>query len=131
MSTFHLKWKIGRSLQHLSSTNICWRTNHWNLQATDNVRVVQKLLEPPEQTIEPKISLANDGTTLKRSIRTKRLAIPNDYEMYLQESDYSIGAKIDIESFSNALSCKVSEWMKRWVPQKVIEFGFSLSCLVM
>lgn len=37
-------------------------------------QVIKKLLKPLEQPIEPQDSLENDGTTLKRSNRTKRSA---------------------------------------------------------
>lgn len=62
-----------------------------------------------EQQVEPHTSQEYDGTTLRRSIRPKRSAIPNDYIMYLQESDYNIGAKNDPEFFSQAINCKELE----------------------
>ena len=34
--------------------------------------------------------------------------MPSDYVVYLQESDYDIGAKNDPETFSQAISCKES-----------------------
>ncbi|CAL9071543.1 unnamed protein product, partial [Musa textilis] len=49
------------------------------------------------------------GTTLRRSTRNKRSAIPSDYVVYLQESDYNIGAENDPETFSQAMSCKESD----------------------
>jgi hypothetical protein len=36
----------------------------------------------------------------------KSSTIPNDYVMYLQESDYNIGAENDPESFSQVINCK-------------------------
>ena len=62
-----------------------------------------------EQQFEPHTSQEDDGTTLRRSTRTKRSSIPGDYVVYLQESDYNIRAKNDPESFSQAMSCKESE----------------------
>ena len=38
--------------------------------------------------------------TLRRSTRVKKLAILSDYMVYLQESDYNIGAKNDLETFT-------------------------------
>jgi len=61
-----------------------------------------------EQQVEPHTSQEDDGTTLRRSTRPKRSAIPDDYVVYLQESDYNIGAENDPESFSQAMSCKES-----------------------
>ena len=50
-----------------------------------------------------------EDSTLSRSTRAKNLAIPSDYVVYLQESDYNIGAKRDLETFSQALSSKESD----------------------
>ena len=38
----------------------------------------------------------------------RKLAIPSDYVVYLQESNYDIGAENDPETFSQAISCKQS-----------------------
>uniref|UniRef100_A0A2N9J7I7 Integrase catalytic domain-containing protein n=1 Tax=Fagus sylvatica TaxID=28930 RepID=A0A2N9J7I7_FAGSY len=81
-------------------------------QAADDIpvdQVVQELPRTFEQRVEPHTSQEYDGTTLRRSIRPKRSAIPDDYVVYLQESDYNIGAKNDPEFFSQAMSCKESE----------------------
>uniref|UniRef100_A0A2N9ERL4 Retroviral polymerase SH3-like domain-containing protein n=1 Tax=Fagus sylvatica TaxID=28930 RepID=A0A2N9ERL4_FAGSY len=83
-------------------------------QAADDIpvdQVVQELPRTFEQQVEPHTSQEYDGTTFIRSIRPKRLAIPDDYVVYLQESDYNIGAKNDPEFFSQAMSCKESEIM--------------------
>ena len=82
------------------------------LQVADDIlvdQVVQELPRTFEQRVEPHTSQEYDGTTLKRSIRPKRSAIPDDYVVYLQESDYNIGAENDPEFFSQAMSCKESE----------------------
>ncbi|RVW84093.1 Retrovirus-related Pol polyprotein from transposon TNT 1-94 [Vitis vinifera] len=68
-----------------------------------------ELLDTSEQQVEPHTSVEDIGATLRRSTRTKRLTIPSDYVVYLQESDYNIGAENDPESFSQAMSCKESE----------------------
>ena len=80
-------------------------------QAVDNILVDQVDQELPdtEQQVEPHTSLEDLDATLRRSTRTKRSAIPNDYVVYLQECDYNIGAENDPESFSQAISCKESE----------------------
>lgn len=75
-STFYLEWQICHSSQHSSSTNKCWTTNRWNSTSYDSVQ-------------------EDDVTTLRRSTRTKRSAIPSDYEVYLQEPDHNIRAKND------------------------------------
>ena len=46
--------------------------------------------------------------SLRRSIRTKKLVIPNDYIVYLQESDYNIRVENDPEIVSQAMSCRES-----------------------
>ncbi|RVW25894.1 Retrovirus-related Pol polyprotein from transposon TNT 1-94 [Vitis vinifera] len=81
-------------------------------QVVDNIPVDQIDQEFPDtsgQQVEPHTSLEDIGATLRRSTRTKRSAIPNDYVVYLQECDYNIGAENDPESFSQAMSCKESE----------------------
>ncbi|RVX02371.1 Retrovirus-related Pol polyprotein from transposon TNT 1-94 [Vitis vinifera] len=81
-------------------------------QVVDNIpvdQVDQELPNTSEQQVEPHTSSEDIGATLRRSARTKRLAIPSDYVVYLQESDYNIGAENDPESFSQAMSCKESE----------------------
>ncbi|KAJ9685151.1 hypothetical protein PVL29_017257 [Vitis rotundifolia] len=81
-------------------------------QVVDNIpvdQVDQEFPDTSEQQIEPHTSSEDIGATLRRSARTKRSAIPSDYVVYLQESDYNIGAENDPESFSQAMSCKESE----------------------
>ncbi|RVW72857.1 Retrovirus-related Pol polyprotein from transposon TNT 1-94 [Vitis vinifera] len=69
----------------------------------------QEFPDTSGQQVEPHTSLEDIGATLRRSTRTKRSAIPNDYVVYLQECDYNIGAENDPESFSQAMNCKESE----------------------
>ena len=72
------------------------------LQVVDSILIdqtVQELQQAPEQLVEPQVPQGNIGTTLRRSTRNKRSAIPSDYVVYLQESDYNIGAKNDPETF--------------------------------
>ena len=80
-------------------------------QVVDSILIdqaVQELQQAPEQLVEPQVPQGTIGTTLRRSTRNKRSAIPSDYVVYLQESDYNIGAKNDPETFSQAMSCKKS-----------------------
>ena len=46
--------------------------------------------------------------TLRRSTRVRKSTNPNDYIMCLQELDYNIGAKNNLETFSQAMSSKES-----------------------
>ncbi|WKA11122.1 hypothetical protein VitviT2T_028652 [Vitis vinifera] len=81
-------------------------------QVVDNIpidQVDQELPNTSEQQVEPHTSSKDIGATLRRSARTKRSEIPNDYVVYLQECDYNIGAENDLESLSQAMSCKESE----------------------
>jgi hypothetical protein len=81
-------------------------------QAVDGIPIDQVVQEFPrtfEQRVEPHTSQEDGGTTLRRYTRPKISTIPDDYVVYLQESDYNIGAENDIESFSQAMSCKESE----------------------
>ena len=63
-----------------------------------------------EQQVEPHTSLKDNDATLRRSTRTKKSAIPSDYVVNLQESNYNIGVENDPESFSQVMSCKESEF---------------------
>jgi len=80
-------------------------------QIADDNRIdqVEELPRTFEQRVEPHTSQEYDGTTLRRSIRPKRSAIPNDYVVYLQEYNYNVGAENDPESFSQAMSYKETE----------------------
>ncbi|KAH9765063.1 Amine oxidase [Citrus sinensis] len=68
----------------------------------------EELPETLEQPIEQHTPQENVGPTLRRSTRIKKPAISSDYKMYLQESDYNIGAKNDPESVSQAMNSKES-----------------------
>jgi len=61
-----------------------------------------------EQPVEQQVPQESDEVTLRRSTIVKRSAIPCDYVVYLQESDYNIGAANDPETFSQAMSSKES-----------------------
>ncbi|RVX00432.1 Retrovirus-related Pol polyprotein from transposon TNT 1-94 [Vitis vinifera] len=81
-------------------------------QVVDNIlvdQVDQELSDTSEQQVESHTSSEDIDATLRKSTRTKRSSIPSDYVVYLQESDYNIGAENDPEFFSQAISCKESE----------------------
>ena len=65
---------------------------------------VQDLPHNLEQTVEPQASRRENGPTLRRYTRERKLAIPNHYILYLQETD--IGVENDPKTFSKAISCK-------------------------
>ena len=70
---------------------------------------IPKIVEQSiEQQVDQQIPQENDEATLRRSTRVRKLSIPNDYIVYLQELDYNIGAKHDLETFSQAMSSKES-----------------------
>ena len=70
---------------------------------------IREIVEQPiEQQVDQQIPEENDEATLRRSIRVRKLEIPNDYIVYLQEMDYNIGAKNDLETVSQAMSSKES-----------------------
>ena len=77
-------------------------------QAVDDL-VDQVVHEDVEQQVEQHVPQEDVDTILRRSTRARKSAIPSDYVVYLQESDYNIGAENDPESFSQAMSCKESE----------------------
>ena len=58
------------------------------------------MLEIIKQLVEQHDPQGNIDSTLRRSTREGKSAIPNDYVVYLQEFDYNIGAKNDPETFS-------------------------------
>lgn len=66
---------------------------------------VHHLPETDEQLVEQHAPQENVDTTLRRSARMKKSAIPSDYIVYLQESDYNIGAENDPETFLQAMNC--------------------------
>ena len=68
-------------------------------------QTVHHLPETVEQLVEQHAPQENVDTTLRRSARMKKSAIPNDYIVYLQEFDYNIGAENDPETFLQAMNC--------------------------
>ena len=77
--------------------------------ANDNLvyQVVQDSLEIVEP-VEQHDPQENVDSTLRRSTRVRKPAIPSDYVVYLQELDYDIGAENDLETFLQSISCKES-----------------------
>jgi len=66
--------------------------------------VEQPVIEPVEQQ-DPQ---EDNEITLRRSTRVRKSAIPDEFIVYLQESDYNIEADNDPETFSQAMSSKES-----------------------
>jgi len=64
--------------------------------------------ENDEQPVEQHDFQENIDATLRRSTRVRKSAIPSDYIVYLQESDYNIGVENDPKTFNQAMSCKES-----------------------
>ena len=64
-----------------------------------NEEIPEIVEQPIKQQVDQQIPQENDETALRRSIRVRKSAIPNDYIVYLQELDYNIGAKNDLETF--------------------------------
>ncbi|KAL4351255.1 hypothetical protein GQ457_06G019360 [Hibiscus cannabinus] len=81
-------------------------------QPAENTPVDQIVHENPEiieQPVEQHDPQENVGSTLRRSTRERNSAISSDNVVYLQESDYNVGAENDLESFSQAMSCNESK----------------------
>ena len=53
-----------------------------------------------DQVVREDIEQHPSDTTLRRSTRVKRSTISSDYMVYLQESNYNIGAENDPETFA-------------------------------
>ena len=69
-------------------------------QAVDDIPVDEVVLEMPEineQLVEQHDPQENVDSKLRRSTRERKSAIPNDYVVYLQESDFSDGDENDPE----------------------------------
>ena len=87
--------------------------------ANDNLvdQVVQDSPEIVEQPVEQCDPQENVDSILRRSRRVRKPVIPSDYVVYMQELDYDIGAKNDLGTFSQAISCKESNlWYDAWYP---------------
>ena len=78
--------------------------------ANDNPvdQLVQDSPKIVEQPVEQRDPQENVDTTLRRSTRARKIAIPSNYVVYQQESNYDIGAENDLETFLQSISCKES-----------------------
>ena len=74
-----------------------------NKDAREFPEIVEQMVEQhdPPENVEP---------TLRKSTRERRSAIPSNYVVYLQESDYNIGAENDPETFLQAMSSRESNF---------------------
>ncbi|KAL0378491.1 UNVERIFIED_CONTAM: Copia protein [Sesamum radiatum] len=70
--------------------------------------VVPHIPENVEQPIDQQALPENVDATLRRSTRIKRSAIPSDYMVYLQESEFNVGAENDPETFLQAMISRES-----------------------
>ena len=57
------------------------------------------MLEIVEQPIEQNDPQENIDSILRRSTRVRKLAIPSDYFIYLQELDYNIEVQMILKRF--------------------------------
>ncbi|RZB65792.1 Equilibrative nucleotide transporter 2 [Glycine soja] len=71
-------------------------------------QVDYQIPENDEQPVEQHDPQENVDVALKRSTRVRKLVIPSDYIVYLQESDYNIRVENDLETFDLAMSYKES-----------------------
>jgi len=71
-------------------------------------QVDHQIPENDEQLAEQHDPQENVGAALRRFTRVRKSTIPSDYIVYLQESDYNIGAENDSKTFDQAISCKES-----------------------
>ena len=67
----------------------------------------QNVEQPIEQSVEQQVP--REETMLRRYKRVRNSSIPSDYVVYLQESNYNIGAEHDPETISQVISSKESE----------------------
>ena len=78
-------------------------------QVVDDFSVDEAILDIPEineQLVEQHNPLKNVDSTLIRSTKERKSAIPSDYVVYLQEFDFTVGAVNNLETFSQAMICK-------------------------
>ena len=68
--------------------------------------VILKIPEIIEQLVEQHDSQENDDSTLRRSTRERNSAIPSNYVVYLEESNFNVGAVNDPEIFSQVMVAK-------------------------
>jgi len=67
---------------------------------------VQEFSKVVEQMVEQHDPPENVEPTLRKSTREKKSAIPSNYVVYLQETDYNIGTENDPETFSQTMSSR-------------------------
>ena len=63
-----------------------------------------------DHPVEQHVPQDDNNATLRRFTRMRKSAIPSDYIVYLQELNYNIGGENDLETFSQAMSCKESKF---------------------
>ena len=85
---------------------------HNNLMEDESTINVPSVTEPTvTENLASPSRVAGQEETLRRSSRVKKSAIPSDYIVYLQESDFDIGKCDDPTTFSQAMnSLNSSNW---------------------
>jgi hypothetical protein len=85
----------GRLIVLRENQNDCLEPQSISEQPTHKEQVQNKPTQPPP----------NEGEVgLRKTSRISRLAIPSNYVVYLQESNFDVGHKDDPKSFSQAMS---------------------------
>ncbi|RVW67321.1 Retrovirus-related Pol polyprotein from transposon TNT 1-94 [Vitis vinifera] len=75
------------------------------------IRRELKRLESPTSTVIRKARISR-SVEMRRSQRTRRPALSNDYYVYLGEGEYGIGEEVDLTTYREALSSdKANEWL--------------------
>ena len=72
---------------------------HKLLKKDPGNQIAQEIPQIIKQPVEQHAPQEDAAPTLKRSTRTLRSAIPSDYIVYLQESDYNVGAEMILKHF--------------------------------
>ncbi|RVW74232.1 Retrovirus-related Pol polyprotein from transposon TNT 1-94 [Vitis vinifera] len=78
-------------------------------QVVDNIpvdQVDQELPDTSEQQVEPHTSLEDIGATLRRSTRTKRSAIPNDYDEMSSMKCNDVWDLVELPNGAKTIGCK-------------------------
>ena len=69
------------------------------------------MLENPTSTVIRKARISR-SVEMRRSQRTRRPTLSNDYYVYLGEGEYDIGEEVDLTTYREALSSdKANEWL--------------------
>ncbi|KAL0352488.1 UNVERIFIED_CONTAM: hypothetical protein Scaly_1637500 [Sesamum calycinum] len=87
--------------------------------------VVPHIPENIEQLVDQQAPPENVDATLRRSTWIKRSTISSDYMVYLQESEFIIGAKNDPETFSQAMESRESNLWYAAMKEEINSMAFN------